>query len=197
MGLILEDNYTQPISAATLREETPAQIYGEKAMKDPVPHEFVTQLWQEIGTVSTDQAPALINEMNAHQPALLAYLLAASEADYTQGGDIVLYMGVVVWQIMQRWYKSLMRVSVAKLEQAEEENLADLEMLAQHTETQQWTVADFLLENYPEPEVLRYIVEGLMEPDEDGIEILGEEKGLAFIHLKTALDTLIRCRPKS
>ncbi len=53
-----------------------------------------------------------------------------------------------------------------------------------------------ILEAYPEPEVLRYIVEALMEPDPEDVELSDEAVGIAFLHLKTVLDVLIRCRPK-
>jgi hypothetical protein len=44
--------------------------------------------------------------------------------------------------------------------------------------------------------VLRYIVEALMEPDPEDVALSDEAVGIAFLHLKTVLDALIRCRPK-
>jgi len=51
-----------------------------------------------------------------------------------------------------------------------------------------------MIATYPEPEVLRYIVEAIMEEEEDydpdDPPIRDEYRGLAFAHLKTVLDAL-------
>jgi hypothetical protein len=46
-----------------------------------------------------------------------------------------------------------------------------------------------MLKNYPEPEVLRYILEAIMEEAEyepDDPPIRDEYRGMAFVHLKIA-----------
>ena len=51
-----------------------------------------------------------------------------------------------------------------------------------------------MIATYPEPEVLRYIVEAIMEEedyDPDDPPIRDEYRGLAFAHLKTVLDAFI------
>jgi hypothetical protein len=62
------------------------------------------------------------------------------------------------------------------------------------------TGADFvsatmaLLEAYPEPEVLRYVVEAIVDEENyaaDGPPIRGEYRGLAFLHLKIVLDAFV------
>jgi hypothetical protein len=53
-----------------------------------------------------------------------------------------------------------------------------------------------MLETYPEPAVLQYVVEALMETDPDDVELPDEAIGIACLHLKTVLDSLLRCRPK-
>lgn len=161
----------------------------------PVPAEIVTQTWQEVASMSAVGIPGLINEMRIEQPALLVYLLAVSEAAFDRAEtELVVYLGVVVWQIMRRWYKPLMSVSIKKLDQAEEENFAGLDSMPQITEASMWTHTQFMLETYPEPEVLRYVVEALMETNPVDLKLSEDRIGLAFIYLKTALDALIRCR---
>lgn len=166
-------------------------------MSNPVPQEFVTQVWQTISGTSAAGATVLVNKMKKEQPALLAYLLAVSDALFDpDDGETFFYLGMVVWQIMKRWHKSLMPVSIESLDQAEEETIADLENVVDITEPSMWITTRFMLDTYPEIEVLGYIVEAINEPDADGIQFSDEGKGLAFIHLKTVLDALIRCRPQ-
>jgi hypothetical protein len=166
-------------------------------MTEPVSQALVTQVWQEIASMPTDAAPALIERMQDEQPALLAYLLALEAYDLPQEEfEVILYLGIAIWQMMKRGHPRLMRASIKKIEQAEEENTKTLDFMEEDTE------GDFLsatlgpLEAYPEPEVLRYIVEALMEPDPEDVALSDEAVGIAFLHLKTALDALIRCRPK-
>jgi hypothetical protein len=53
-----------------------------------------------------------------------------------------------------------------------------------------------MLDSYPEPAVLRYIVESLMETNPEDVVLSDTTVGIAFLQLKTVLDALIRCRPK-
>ncbi|MEW6405008.1 MAG: hypothetical protein AB1649_24695 [Chloroflexota bacterium] len=163
----------------------------------PVPSEVVTETWQEMSAMSVEAIPALMAQMGSEQPALLAYLLAVSEANFdTQEAELVVYLGTVIWQMMHRWHRQLMQVSIKKLEQAEEDSFTELESMSKITETSMWTHVQFMLETYPEPEVLRYIVEALVEADPDEVQLSDDRIGLAFVYLKTTLDALIRCRVK-
>ena len=61
------------------------------------------------------------------------------------------------------------------------------------------TDADFvsatqsMLEKYPEPEVFRYVVEAIMEKDDDPADppLRDESRGLAFLYLKIVLDAFV------
>lgn len=171
-------------------------------MTKPVPAEFVTQVWQDIAASSESDAFLLSKQIENEQPALMAYLLAQRELheDIINEEEMALiyYLGVVVWQMMKRWHKQLMRTSLKKIDQAEDENIAMLDELQQRSEAGMWVVTEAMLEIYPEPEVLRYIVEALIDTknDPEEIDLSPEAEGLAFIILKTTLDALIRCRMK-
>ena len=52
-----------------------------------------------------------------------------------------------------------------------------------------------LLEGYPEMEVLRYIVDTIMDEESyssDDLPIRDEYRGLAFLYLKSVLDAFVR-----
>jgi hypothetical protein len=166
-------------------------------MTEPVSHALVTQVWQEMASMPTDAAPALVERMQDEQPALLAYLLALESYDLPQEEfEVILYLGIAVWQMMKRGYPRLLRASIKKIEGAEEENTKTVDFMEQDSEGDFVSATQAILEAYPEPEVLRYIVEALMEPDPEDVVLSDEEVGIAFLHLKTVLDALIRCRPK-
>ncbi len=108
---------------------------------------------------------------------------------------LIHYLGVVVWQMVKQSSKRLLKVTRKKLNRAEDTNLENLDFLASDTEADFVSATRFMLERYAEPEVLGYIIEALMDEEEyeetGDIPIRDEYRGLAFIHLKIALDAFI------
>jgi hypothetical protein len=101
---------------------------------------------------------------------------------------------MVVWQIMKQSKRRLRRVTLKKLSKAEKANYDTLELVASDSEADFFSATVAMVENHPEPEVMRYIVETIMDEedyDPDDPPIRDEYRGLAFIHLKIALDALI------
>ncbi len=79
-------------------------------MTEPVSQALVTQVWQEMASMPTDEAPALVERMQDEQPALLAYLLALEVYDLPQEEfEVILYLGIAVWQMMKRGHPRLLR----------------------------------------------------------------------------------------
>lgn len=164
-------------------------------MITPVSSEIVEQVRQEMAVLAVEGSPALMDRMAADQPVLLGYLLAVEGYGIPQDDvGTILYLGVAVWKMMQRGHPHLMRVSAKKLDQAEADNEKTLEEMQSDTPGDFESAALGLVDTYPEPEVLRYVVEALMEPDPEDVELSEAGSGIAFLHLKCALDALVRCR---
>lgn len=157
--------------------------------------ETVTRVWQEMAETPTQDAPILVSKMKQEQPVILAYLMASEGYPFNQHEvGQVLYIGIVVWQIMEHSEKQLLRVTRRKLDWADSANERLLEILETDTEADFISATRTILKNHPEPEVLGYIIEALMEEedrDPDDPPIRDEYRGLAFIHLKTVLDAFI------
>lgn len=161
-------------------------------LSGPVPYDFVIQVWQEMAEMPIEEAPGLMDQMAEEQPALLAYLLAGEAYGLSQGEvEELFYGGIVVWQIMKRWYPELTSVTIEQVEEAEDRNIKTLEFMEHDSEADFMSATMRMLDTYPEPEVLRSIVEAIIEEDEDVVELSDEVKGTFFLHLKTELDALI------
>jgi hypothetical protein len=166
-------------------------------MPSPVSDALVARVWQEMAAMPPGEAPGLIAQMQDAQPAALTYLLALEGHGLPQEAfELTFYLGVAAWQMMARGHPRLRRASIKKLEQAEEQNIQTLSLMEGDTAGDFRSAALALLETYPEPAVLRYIVEALMESDPEEVALSQEAAGVAFLHLKTVLDALIRCRPE-
>jgi hypothetical protein len=153
----------------------------------------VTKTWQAMSQLNVNDAADLMNEMAQEQPVILAYLTALDDMPFDQHEkEIVLYLGFVVWQMMKQSPKRLLKVTRKKLNRTENANLESLDFLASDTDADFVSATQFMLENYEEPEVLGYIIEALMDEEEyeasGDVPIRDEYRGLAFIHLKIALD---------
>ena len=155
--------------------------------------QVVTQTWQRMSQTPVDQAPELVDQMKAEQPVVLSYLLHEEDFPFNEyERELIFYIGMVVWQIMKQSEQQLYKVTRKKLRKAEELNVGFLEDLASSSEGDFIRSVQQLLRTYAEPEVLRYILEAIMEedePEEPGIR--DEYKGLAFVHLKILLDAFI------
>jgi hypothetical protein len=163
-------------------------------MSEPISAQTVTHVWQEIAQAQPDEVPQLVEQMKQEQPVIMVYLLALDDMPFSQyEREIVFYLGLVIWQIMKESPRRLLKVSRKKLRRAEAANEEVLSYLASDTEADFVSATQRMLETYPEPEVLRYLLEALMEEDDDpeNPPIREEYRGLAFILLKTMLDALV------
>ena len=164
-------------------------------MADMIPAEIVTETWQRMAQTPVHEAPDLVNQMQQEQPAIMAHLLYLDEFPFDpHERELIFYIGMVVWQIMKQSKRRLRRVTLKKLSKAEKANYDTLELLASDSEADLFSATVAMIENHPEPEVVRYIVETIMDEEDyepDDPPIRDEYRGLAFIHLKIALDALI------
>ncbi|MFN3762748.1 MAG: hypothetical protein ACK4WK_06030 [Anaerolineae bacterium] len=156
-----------------------------------ISEEIVTQTWQRVAGSSPQQVQRYMAQMSREQPAILAYLLTLDGDPFNQNEmGLILFIAVVVWQAMKQSPQGLRSVSIEAVEQADEANFAFLEQLLSASETDFEAAVVKMLAGYPEPEVLRYIVEALEEEDEEE-PFRDEYRGLAFACLKTVLDAFI------
>ncbi len=142
------------------------------------------------------QAQALVNRMSKEQPEILAYLLAMSEyEDFNQEEtEMFLYIGIVIWQIMKQRPGGCARVREKHLEEVHRANEEVLEKMASDSAGDFVGATVSMVESYPEPEVLRYLTEALMENDEgapDRVRMRPDNLGYAFLHLKIVMDALM------
>ena len=158
--------------------------------------EAVTKTWQAMSLITTAEAADLMSQMAVEQPVILAHLAALHDMPFNQHEkELLHYFGVVIWQMVKQSPKRLLKVTHKKLNRAESANLDALELLASDTEADFFSATQFTLENYEEPEVFAYILTAIMDEEEyeanDDTPIRDEYRGLAFIHLKIALDAFV------
>jgi hypothetical protein len=160
-------------------------------IKDSISAEVVETIWQRIASKPARGAQKLVNRMSKEQPVVLAYLMAVDTDIFNQSErEVLLFLGVVVWQIMLQKTRPLTKVTEEILDKAEADNLKMAEYLRGETEAGFEEATRKIIGNYKQPEVLRYVVEAIMEDTEESSPIREENKGIMLLDLKTVIDCL-------
>lgn len=158
-----------------------------------IPPEAVENTWERMASLPPDEAPPLIQRFETEQPAVLAYLMEADSDDLNQDErELLLFLGLTVWQIMSQGPQPPPLVSIEMLEEAEERNVEWMESLEQKAVAHEEEAGLAMVLNYQQPDVLQGVLEALMEDEEqpDPGVIRDETKGLLLLSLKTVIDCL-------
>jgi hypothetical protein len=158
--------------------------------KKSISADVVERTWQRIAGQSAKDAQKLVNRMSKEQPVVLAYLMAVDNDIFNQGErGVLLFLGVVVWQIMLQGTRPLPKVTDKILDKAEAGNLKMAEYLrGEKTEAGFEEATRKIIGSYKQPEVLRYVIEAIMEDTEESSPIREENKGIMLLDLKTVID---------
>lgn len=156
---------------------------------EPISEEVVEQIWKRMNIQPIEKAENFVNKMQKEQPFALVYIMAV-------GGDLLnederellVYLGIVVWQMMKQGATPLTEVTEDELEKVEKKNFRMLNGLSGKPEQAFQEAAREMIDNYPQPAVLKYVFEALMEEPEEGEEIKDENLGIMAIYLKTLID---------
>ncbi|MBD3287210.1 hypothetical protein GF337_00260 [candidate division KSB1 bacterium] len=150
--------------------------------------DIVEKTWQEMSLMPPDEFPKVVDQMIGEQPVILSYLMTACQDLFNQTErQLLIYMGVVIWKIMLQGDVPLKTVTEKKLDEMEDENFAFWESIDRESDEFIDSVTA-IAARCNQPEVLRYVVEAIMEDMEYANEIRDENKAMMMLYLKTVID---------
>jgi hypothetical protein len=157
-----------------------------------ISEKIVERTWKKMARMPLHQVPQLIEHMKKEQPEIFVFLLAAGYDDFNQAEkEWQLYLGTIIWQIMQQGTSKPKRVSEERLDQCIERMEKMAEYLMGESENDFETTIIQIFQDYNQINVLRYVVEVLFEDEEIAeSEIRDEMKGLILLNLKTVIEAL-------
>ena len=159
----------------------------------PIPADVVERTWKKIAETSPHKAPEIIDRMSKQQPLILTYLMAIGDELFNQDErELFVFLGIVIWQLMSQGETPLPKVTEEMIDEVEESNFKMLEYLEGESEVDFMETTETMIENYNQQEVLRYVLESIMEEPEEDCEIREENQGLMMIYLKTVIDCFDR-----
>ena len=156
---------------------------------DQITSEIVEETWKRMAAMSEREAQELAKLFVKQQPVVASYLLVVDSDVLNQDErQLLFYLGTVVWQMMSQGKTPLPTVTEDDLFRAEDTNIKMVEYLQGETESGFRQVTETILNSHQQPEVLRYVIEALMEEPEEGCIIRDENLGIMFLDLKTVID---------
>lgn len=156
----------------------------------PISKESVEETWEKLAALPPERAMALMDEMVKQQPVIIAYMMATADAYLNEDEqELLIYLGFAIWQIVCHGVEPPHSISEETLDACESKNLSMLEYLAGEADADFADTVEKIFHSYPQPEVLRYIVECLIEETNDaGVHVSDDGRGHMLICLKTVLD---------
>ncbi len=147
-----------------------------------------TQVWLE--SLEDESAiEALIDRIAEEQPFLFAYLVTMGEGDLNEDEqELLLYLGLAVWQMLSRGEQPLSQVSESDLDRLEQENMRLIESLSGDTEAEFLQKAQSMLKDYAQPAILSFVLESVMEEESEVLR--PSNRGIVIVFLKIMIDCL-------
>ena len=160
-----------------------------------ISEELVEETWMEVGGMTDmTEAANFSREFSKAQPALASFLLEFSRDLSRDAHELAFYMGLVIWNCYEK--TALTRATTRELSEEEviekyESFDAELGALA-GTDERMIERRVLHSKDYPQPAILKYIVETLYEENDspEAVTLTDDEKGELFIIMKVAADCL-------
>jgi len=157
-----------------------------------IPQHIVDEAWQELNHFTDAQIHREMNRLAACQPHLLGFFIEFTQDLDVEVNGLAMFMFVAVYRMFEKCAPmQIEQITDETIETCFEENEHLIESLKGVHERFFQRIAEVQLE--AQPNVMRYIVEGLFEApedEEDPVELTEEDTGYLFLLLKTVTDLL-------
>ena len=132
----------------------------------PLFFDEIDTVWNEMDTKEVADVPGVIDRLKEKQPDLLAYFISTgSDIMIRSEREIFLFLGIMVWNIVEHLFNAVPLVSKEILHEKEEKNLDMLEYLAGEPETEFFDTVDSIMGKYNQSHLLHYLIDRLLDRD--------------------------------
>jgi hypothetical protein len=152
----------------------------------------VTDVWQLHAQLDFFAVEKQIAGFSKEQPVLVSYLMSANEEFYNfEEKQLLLYIGVAIWQMFRRGGGAPLKwVSDDLLQQKQQENINMIEYLEGEMKEDFARTVSSIMENYRQKHILQHVFNAVFDASLDKSRIRVQNKGLLFFDLKTLMDCL-------
>ncbi|RPH92173.1 MAG: hypothetical protein EHM72_17775 [Calditrichaeota bacterium] len=151
----------------------------------------VTEVWQQHAELDFFQIEKQIAAFSKEQPLLVSYLTTSNEEFYNfEEKQLLLYLGVAVWQMFKRSGTAIKKCTSALLLEKQQKNLEMMEYLEGEIQGDFAGTVRSILDNDNQRFIFRHVFHALFEEELNPKYIRAQNKGLLFVDLKTLIDCL-------
>ena len=158
---------------------------------EPIPEEVVERTWREVAQFIPGQIRKENAKLGRHQRDLLGFVLELTGDMGKPVKELAVYMFFTVFRMFQKAYgKKIKPISSSQIIECYEANEGLMGRLeGAHDKFLDRIVS---IQIADQPHVMKYVVEALVEADEneDLTELTEKDKGFLFLLLKTVIDVL-------
>lgn len=154
----------------------------------PIPEGIVEKTWQEVAGFSPDKAKREMTKIGNIQPELLAFVVESSKEVGQEVRETAIYMFLVVYRMFQKTHGKIKKISSEEIIKHYEHNEGLMGRLEAADEKFLDRIAS--VQTSKQPHVVNYVVDALMEEDEDAVALTEEQEGFLFLLLKSVIDVL-------
>lgn len=153
---------------------------------DDIPPHVVESTWRDYAAMGDRKGKRVAERFSQEQPALSAYLLACAEELSAEAGALLFYLGLVVYGMFERHAVPVPALTLEGLETAKldvEQKFESLLGVDERILAARVRAGSDL----PQPHVLGYLVEALMDPAEMDIPLSDDDKGYIFLSIAAVI----------
>ena len=157
---------------------------------EEVPEGIVERTWQEVAGFSPGRANKEMMKVGNNQPELLAFVMESAKGLGQEARELAIYVLVVVYRMFQKAHGKIKKISSDEIIECYEHNKGVMERLEGAHDRFLDRIAS--VQASRQPYVVKYVVDALMEDDEqeDAVILTEEQKGMLYLLLKTVIDVL-------
>lgn len=157
---------------------------------EEISEELVDKTLQEVFDLSPDQANKEMLKLSQDQPDLLAFMVELTEELDPEAREIGIYIFFVVHRMFQASRTKIKRVPSKKIIKCYQDNESLMESLEGAHEKFLDIAARVQVSR--QPNVMKYMVDALMEEEDDSVTLMEYDQELLFLLLKTVVEVLDR-----
>jgi hypothetical protein len=160
-------------------------------MMNQVPRETIEAVWETQAEYSEEEWSRWVDQFAGEQPALLVYLGAADQTVRESEDEVseLMLLAALIYDSL-RARTSLPVIEPEAIEEAEDANIALLQSLDDASEAEHHAVVEKLINEYPQAPMIAFVMERLMEGNEETPELAPDQVGMELLYLKTMIDAL-------
>jgi hypothetical protein len=157
---------------------------------EPIPEIIVEKTWQEVAGFNPLKANKEMMKIGNSQPELLAFIMELTREMDQEVRELGIYIFFVIYRMFQKAKGKIKRISAKEISEFYEYNETLMEKLEEAHE--KFFDRAVSIQISRQPYVVKYLVDTLMEEEEDegDLTLTEEQKGFLFLLLKTVIDVL-------